>query len=168
MKKQKRSGSPAGLTHDRLVEVLNYNKRTGVFKWSKKISKKVVVGHIAGGGPSLVGYWRIRIDGKLYQAHRLAWLYVYGEWPGETIDHINGDKLDNRIINLRSATYTENNQNKLWHRKGKLPGVTKRRGKYEASIKYKGDQYYLGLFSTEREANKAYLLALATLEDNYA
>jgi len=102
------------ITAEQLREVLNYNPDTGEFTWRVSPSTKVKVGGRAGcvevsnGGGK---YVRIGLFGGRHRAHRLAWLYVYGEWPSEFIDHINGDGLDNRIANLRSATNAQNQWN---------------------------------------------------------
>jgi hypothetical protein len=107
------------LTHERLREVLIYERATGLFRWRTKISKKTIIGEIAGcltregSGYQRV---RIRIDGTLYKAHRLAWFYETGQWPEHEIDHINGDATDNRFQNLRDVTHREN-QIAMWKRK---------------------------------------------------
>jgi hypothetical protein len=68
---------------------------------------------------TITGYITIRVIYKSYLAHRLAWLYVHGEWPENLIDHINNNRSDNRICNLRKATKTENNRNTLRGSKNK-------------------------------------------------
>ena len=89
------------LTAERLREVMSYDPETGVLTWRKKTGRKgrVVVGRAAGNyDPD--GYICVRIDRKNYKAHRLAWLYVYGTWPDNRIDHIDGIKDNNAITNL--------------------------------------------------------------------
>jgi hypothetical protein len=93
----------------------------------------------------------------MYQAHRLAWFLFYGEWPIYEIDHINGDKTDNRIINLRDVPDRINAQNMGIHRNGHLPGVSKVGKKWRASIQIGKKQTHLGMFSTQEEAYRAYL-----------
>jgi hypothetical protein len=146
------------LTYDRLREVLNYDATTGVFTWRTKTSRKVVVGREAGSmKPS--GYVSVRIDGPNYYAHRLAWLYVYGEWPAAEVDHINGVKDDNRISNLRQATRKQNMENRV-----QPIGASGYRGvcwleanqKWRASIVHNRKNIYLGLFNTAEEASVAY------------
>lgn len=103
------------------------------------------------------GYFRIRVDQKLYYAHRLAWLYVYGKWPKEEIDHINSNRLDNRLINLREATRTENLRHKPTPKGiSELKGVTKARQKWRAQCKVNGITHYLGVHATKEEAHEVY------------
>src|SRR4051812_4396707 len=113
------------ITAERLRQVLSYDPETGVFLWKEKIARKVVVGRKAGNIGNF-GYIYIRIAGKLYYGHRLAWLYVHGVWPEKGIDHRNGVPDDNRIANLRPANQSENNQNMRLpkHNKSGFMGVS--------------------------------------------
>jgi hypothetical protein len=99
------------ITYDRLREVLSYNEDTGLFTWISKASSHVKVGSTAGRVTS-GGYVIIRIDNLPYSAHRLAWLYMNKESPPFSIDHINRVRNDNRKVNLRLATKTQNAQNR--------------------------------------------------------
>lgn len=151
------------ITQLELKKQLNYDLKTGIFTW--KISKqRIKITNIAGYKTN-EGYLNIKLNKKQYQSHRLAWLYVYGTWPKNCIDHINGIKNDNRIENLREVTIRKNNQNKNNHRTGKLVGANynKIRNKWQAHIKINNKKTYLGSYSTEIEAHKAYLKALNTL-----
>jgi hypothetical protein len=98
------------LTQSQLKELLYYDPDTGLF--INKISRgsRALAGAIAGDLNS-IGYWRIAINCSRYSAHRLAWLYVYGSWPKDQIDHINRIRHDNRISNLREVTISQNLQN---------------------------------------------------------
>lgn len=99
------------LTQLRLKELLHYDPVTGHFTWIVANSNRAPAGTPAGRTGNSHGYCPIGIDGKRYRAHRLAWLYMTGEWPPEHIDHINGVRSDNRWHNLRAATLKENNRN---------------------------------------------------------
>lgn len=134
------------------MQVLAYDPETGVF--SRLGAGKAKVGTRL---PS--GYTQIMIDGRQHYAHRLAWLYVKGEWPAAMTDHINGDKSDNRIANLRAATAAENQQN------GSRISVrwNAQRQKWQAAIRVGGKRTYLGLHSAKDDAIAAYLQAKAQL-----
>lgn len=95
------------LTLERAKQILSYNRETGEFIRIKTNSYKIKPGSKAG-GINTIGYVQIGIDGKIYLAHRIAWLFEYGEWPEFEIDHANGLRSDNRIINLREAKHHEN------------------------------------------------------------
>ena len=99
----------SSLTQRRLKEVVEYNSDTGVFTRLSNASQ-VKAGSVAGGQDGK-GYTRFSVDGKSYLAHRLAWLYVNGAFPIDQIDHLNHDRLDNRIANLRCVTHKENGKN---------------------------------------------------------
>lgn len=98
------------LTQARLKELLNYDPETGVFVWKIRVNSKVAAGSVAGTLNSR-GYTTITWDGKKLLAHRLAWLFVYGEWPTGKLDHINRVRIDNRVVNLREASNSENSLN---------------------------------------------------------
>lgn len=144
------------LTVERLREVLEYIPESGVFIRRVANSNRVKVGQVAG-SLSVWGYLEIRIDGRLYKAHRLAWLYMMGRWPRAQIDHINLVKTDNRWDNLREATQAQNSSNREVHPKTKsgLKGVYLNGLRWEAKISGK----YLGLFTTPEAAHAAYVEA---------
>lgn len=102
--------SEADLTAERLRLLLHYDPETGVFTWLVARRGTARVGAIAGSRPGN-GYWMIRVNGQLYKAHRLAWLYMYGGWPTHQIDHEDTDKGNNRWKNLRPATNGQNQAN---------------------------------------------------------
>jgi hypothetical protein len=96
------------LDPDRLRHVLQFDPESGKFTWLNPQNSRIRAGTPAG---HVGKYMRIRIDGISYLAHRLAWLYMTGEWPSGQIDHVNCDKLDNRWSNLRDASPSQNNAN---------------------------------------------------------
>lgn len=152
-------------TQSHLKELLHYDPETGVFTWAVSRSG-VRIGDVAG-CLKRNGYRYIGVDGRDYLAHRLAWLYMTGLWPADQIDHINGVKDDNRLVNLREATHLQNHQNRAldvkntsgflgvsWHR------VTE---KWRAYISVGGQQKHLGLFTRPEDAYAAHLTAKAEL-----
>jgi len=147
------------ITAQRLREILSYDESKGRFHWVAKPNKSLPAGVMAGGFTG-EGYRAIRIDGLLYKEHRLAWLYVHGKWPAGVIDHINGVKSDNRIVNLRDVSIAGNLQNQTKpHSKntsGYL-GVQVWRGRFRASIALDGKKFALGSFDTAAEAHQAYV-----------
>lgn len=146
------------ITLDRLRELLSYDPETGHFHWSKP-RPFCSAGKYAG-GLTPYGYVRINVEGRPYQAHRLAWFYVYGRWPLREIDHINGIRSDNRLSNLREATPSQNQANKGMRKDNTsgAKGVTwdKSRGKWLAAIHVNGKRQGLGRYQTIGEAAAAY------------
>lgn len=144
------------LTQEYLKSILEYNKSTGAFTWRCDMRANKIKGKLAG---TLVDrYLKIKIKKRQYSIHRLAWLYVYGSWPKNQIDHINGDKLDNRIENLRDVTSRQNSQNCGIHRNGKLVGASfhKQHQRWRATVYENGKCKHLGLYDSELEAHNKY------------
>ena len=151
---------PKELTSERLRELLHYEPSTGSFTW-RKAWPRMPVGSLAGHRTGL-GYWRIKVEGGNYLAHRLAWLYMTGHWPPGDIDHIDTDSLNNRWENLRSVTEHENLQNqRRAHRNNKVGvlGVSKFSWGCVSRIRVNGRDVRLGTFATVEEAHQAYLAA---------
>ena len=149
------------LTADRLKEVLIYDPDTGLFshRIDRGKHKHIKAGTIVGSVHS-EGYVVIDVDRKLYFAHRLAWLYMHGEHPVADIDHINGDRSDNRASNIRVATRSENmpNVSRASKRNSSgLLGAHKYRDKWSASISINGARKHLGVFDSAEDASAAYL-----------
>ena len=146
------------LTAEYLRSILHYDPATGIFTRKVRTSNSVKVGDVAG-CPEGGGYLQIKLQSRKYKAHRLAWLYVYGSWPKDQLDHINRNRSDNRISNLREATNKQNNQNrsKSSNNTSGHPGVSwhKRDSKWQATIKHNQKQTHLGYFSTLEEAISA-------------
>ena len=148
------------LTLGRLKEVLSYDNLTGLFTWKISPCGNTKKGTIAGCDNGK-GYIRIRIDRGRFRAHRLAWMYINGHEPDGQIDHINGDRSDNRIENLRVVNQLENSKNRRINSNNTsgFTGVTfdKRSGKWAAQIELKGKGYTIGRFLNKSDAVKARL-----------
>ena len=148
------------VTQEGLTSRLFYDQTYGVFSWVKacrgiKVTDKV-------GVISVHGYHVIMINKRNYFAHRLAWLYVYGELPKKFIDHINGVKTDNRIANLREVNKSENGQNIKSARSDSTSGLlgAYRHGKnWRSQIQLNGKVHRLGMFKTADLAHEAYIKA---------
>lgn len=147
------------LTQERLKQVLYYAPETGKFT---RLWRKGKVGT-----RDRHGYVQIGVDGQLYAAHRLAFLYATGAFPPHETDHINGVRDDNRWANLRQATKTQNMQN--MKQLGPLPkGVAKNRRGFVSRIKVNRKSIYLGNFKTAEEAHAAYRAAAEKHFGGYA
>ena len=155
-----------GLTQARVRELFRYDDETGNLIWQARTSRRIKVGEVAG-HQNRDGRWSIRVDGKLYLAHRLVWLWLTGELPSDEIDHKDGNGANNRRENIRPAVREENAQNMAlrsdnatgftgvyWHRAGK---------KYAAEIRAWNKRYFLGLFQTKALAAKVYREAKSNL-----
>lgn len=149
------------LTAAQARELFQYDPETGVLRW-RGPRRRPKPGNVAGSARA-DGYLIVHIDGRSHYVHRVIWLYVYGECP-KFLDHINGDPTDNRLLNLRVATYTINNQNRRRASRNSLTGllgVTKIRWgdhyRYQSRIQYQRRKVYLGTFDTPHEAHHRYL-----------
>lgn len=146
------------ITHRELKEELRYEPDTGLFFWVKKAQGRRVLA--PAGHTCKDGYVHIYIFGKLYRAHRLAWMYVHGEFPKVFIDHANGNTSDNRLCNLREADTSQNSHNAKTasNNKSGYKGVSfnKSSGKYIAQCNVNNIHHYLGLFKTAHDASAAY------------
>ena len=159
------------ITQSELKEVLEYNPDTGVFIWLKSNGPRAKVGNVAGWNIN-EEYIQISIYGKKYRAHRLAFLYMTGEWPKELVDHINQVKDDNRYINLREATVSQNNINskKQKNNKSGYRGVywDNKNQIWRVQIKYKSKHKYLGRYTDIKEAAEVYKKAALELYGKFA
>ena len=143
------------LTAEYLRSVLHYDPATGIFTWKVGTSPRVKVGNLAG-CPDGDGYLQITVLSRIYRAHRLACLYTYGEWPTGQIDHINRNRSDNRICNLREVSNKQNGQNasKRSDNTSGHPGVcwNKRASKWLARIMHNRKNINLGYFENLEDA----------------
>ena len=135
------------ITQSQLRSIFDYNEETGYFVWKDNRGNNLVKGKRAGCYSH--GYRKIVINGTQYLEHRLVWLYVNGFWPSQ-IDHVNGVRSDNRLINLRMADQAENTRNRCVSKNNKsgVMGVNwhKRLGKWRAFIEFQGVQHHLGVY----------------------
>lgn len=157
------------LTQEELRQVLNYDAASGMFT-ARMCTPNRPVGALAGGVNKSTGYYKVSVYGRQYFAHRLAWLYVHGEWPEADIDHINRDKLDNRISNLREVDRSTNLQNRdLPPKKSGFVGVTKNKhyDRWAATITTEGRKRHLGMYSSPEDAHAAYTAARKTMHKGY-
>lgn len=154
------------LTAARLREVLHYDPGTGVFTRLLKTGSRATVGSRAG-SLMKIGYVAISIDGHVYYAHRLAWLYVTGMWPTHEIDHRNGERADNKFANLREATRSLNAQNRgrQSNNTSGFVGVHKNANGsgWSADIKVQGVKFHIGSFPSPAEAGEAACIAREAL-----
>lgn len=153
------------ITAARLRELFDYDPLTGVFTRRVSAGTRWHAGDVAG-GPNADGYIVIRIAGRNYYAHRLAWLYVHGEWPSAQIDHRFDDRGDNRLSELRPATRGQNAQNQRRaqaNNKCGLLGVSESYGRFRSQIQRDEKNKHLGTFDTPELAHAAYLEAKAKL-----
>jgi hypothetical protein len=109
-------GSAQMLTQEKLHKLFDYNPETGVLKWKSSRRGLPYGKGLEAGGLTGRGYRVVSIDGQRYQATHLIWLFVYGKFPSETVDHINRLPDDNRLSNLRLASQTEQNYNQALRR----------------------------------------------------
>ena len=145
------------LTADFVRSILDYDPETGILTWRRKagINGKgnFKVGDVAGSRKK--GQIMIGVCDQRYCAHRLAWLWMTGKWPSE-IDHVNRDPFDNRWVNLREATRSQNNANKPSTSPFKGVSFDKRKNAWRARVKVNRKERWLGYFETAEEAHEAY------------
>lgn len=139
------------ITQGQLKALVSYDAKTGQFHWRvnrRRARKGDVCGWL-----DTDGYFRTTLCGQKVRLHRVAWFYVHGKWPVETIDHIDRNRANNALANLREATSGENARNKP------CLGYTVVKGKYMAQIKLNDRNIYLGLHETPASASAAYAAA---------
>lgn len=159
------------VTADRLKQLFHYDQKSGAFTRIAKVKGARVgakAGHIKDNG-----YIHFSVDGKKYAAHRLAWLFVYGEMPTGDIDHIDGNRANNAIANLRSVDRSTNLENirlaKSNNKSTRLLGAYPVSGSdsYCSKIQVRGKSMHLGCFATAEEAHSAYIAAKSNLHAGY-
>lgn len=152
------------LTAKRLRELCAYDPATGAFTW-RRSKGAAPAGSPVGGKHRSKGYGDAVVDGERHATHRMIWLYAHGRWPKGEIDHINGDRSDNRLANLRDVSGAVNRQNQRAatskNLKSKLIGAhwNKRYRVWRSHIHAGGKPIYLGQFASAEEAHAAYVTA---------
>lgn len=151
------------LTAERAREIFNYDPLTGILTWKKRPRGKRDTSLVAG-YVNTAGYLVSGVNKRRYYNHRLVWLMVHGSWPANQIDHINGNKADNTISNLRDATSAVNQQNQRHAQMNNACGLlgvcwVERLHKFKACIRKAGKSIHLGMFQTPEAAHAAYLTA---------
>lgn len=152
-----------------LRDILEYSPRTGTWTWRVGMGMRAKKGTVAGSKTDQ-GYLRIKIRGRPYLAHRLAWEYVTGTAPIEQIDHKNGDRADNRWANLRIATQSQNAANSSRQARTATPKGVQRRpnGKYAVRVGASGRLHYVGTFTCIDAAVAAYESAARKYHGDFA
>lgn len=144
---------------EKCLEKLRYDAETGLLTWVSNGTRGVKSGDVAG-YKMKDGYILLSVAGKRVLAHRVAWLFAYGDFPEGNLDHINRDRADNRICNLRNAAPAQNAQNRAKNRLNTsgYKGVTwhKRDKKWQAGLTLNGKTVHLGLYDTAEAAYEAY------------
>jgi len=158
------------ISHENLLRVLEYSPSSGNFTW--RYSRGTKLKGSTAGTVTPTGYITIMLNRKNYAAHRLAWFYVHKEWPEEDIDHVNRIGTDNRILNLRAATKSQNQYNTGLSKNNSsgYKGVyfNKRDGRYVAQIMIEGKRISLGTHLTAFDAHDAYQKASLTYHGEFS
>lgn len=159
------------LTQGRLKELLSYDPATGKFTWLVKRNGVKAIGTEAGHPTDIPGkaYWRITIDRVRYRRGPLVWFYMTGEWPHPTVDHRDKDRLNDRWLNLRIATRSQQAMNKSYPPGAAgMKGVLREYNRFNARIMVAGKSHFLGTFATAKEAHTEYLKAATAHHGQFA
>jgi len=158
------------LTQEYLKEIIDYNPETGIMTNKKTRSSNAVAGKIINCSTSTKKYGRVTINKKTYRLHRLIWFYMYGKWPKNEIDHINGNTSDNKLCNLRECSRQENifNRKSTKGSSSKYKGVSLKNNKWIVQIQINKINKYIGSFSNKVEAALAYDTAAKKYHKEFA
>ena len=158
------------MTQEWLRQFVSYDPETGIMRWIAPYGRGRPGDEV--GHTSSNGYRTMCVGKKRYKVHRLAWMYMHGRWPDGETDHINGNRLDNRLRNLREVGPMENQQNKRTPRRDSKTGFlgvcwVPEFKRFRAQIQSNGRGYSLGFYETPEAAHAAYLEAKARLHVGY-
>lgn len=150
------------------MQTVKYDPDTGEFVRTERRGR-----HPSGvirGSIDSYGYRQICLAGRYFLAHRLAWFWTFKEWPDCDIDHINGDRSDNRIVNLRLASRSQNggNTRKSAANTSGFKGVSLQNGRWKAQICFNRKKLHIGMFATPEAAHAAYLAEARRLFGEFA
>jgi hypothetical protein len=154
---------------EELKKLLYYEPDTGLFRW--KFSRRGAQANSVAGSLHSRGYIHVKINQEVFKAHRLAWALHYNQDPGGMqIDHIDENKSNNKIINLRLAGHRENGANFGPQKNNKLgvKGIHCEKGKFKTRIKRNGKEYHLGTYDTIEEASDVYRATAQELHGEFA
>ena len=149
------------LTHNRVIELFDYDDDTGLLRWKVRIAQRIHIGDVAGSTTGR-GYRDVEIEGKTYRLHRVIWFWKTGNWPEHQIDHEDTNKTNNRWKNLRPATNSKNQAN-VSLKSNNTSGVKgvyrkkwRKKFKWAAIIGVNGKRIHLGYRDTIEEAGELY------------
>lgn len=158
------------LTQKWLHDNLAYDESTGVFTWKVRPAMNIKAGSVAG-RKDKQGRWGINIKNKKYSSSRLVWLYVHGVWPpdGLQVDHINRNPGDNRLVNLRCVTGSENCMNRTYRHgingEPRHASFLKKANKWQAQAMINQKLHYFGVYETFEEARQVSLSNIAAIRN---
>lgn len=155
------------LTIARARALFRYNLETGVIVWAEDRGGPIKAGDQAG-CIDTKGHRRIYCEGRSYASTHIIWAIVYGRWPSNQVDHENRQPNDDRFLNLREATPSQNCANRAFPTKAKGVSLHKGSGKYHARVQARGKLHFLGSFNTSEEAAAAYDLGAIKLHGEFA
>lgn len=143
---------------DEIGRLLHYSPESGALTW--RLSRGGVAAGTTAGTLNSNGYVTVCVATKLFRAHRVAWALANGSWPVGDIDHIDGDRTNNRLLNLRQASRGANMQNQRKARSNSkigMLGVSRNRARWMSRIKVDGITHHIGTFDTPALAHEAYV-----------
>lgn len=147
------------ISYERACVLFTYDPQSGVMRWAKRVANCIRVGDVAG-WPNKQGYLKVKCDGKTISIHRLAWLLSHKRWPEHEVDHIDCNKTNNRLANLRDVDQSMNQQNRRTAKKDSATGLLGAHPhgmKFIAAITLNRRRQHIGIFDTAAEAHHAYV-----------